>query len=86
MAEEGFANIAGDNWQGVVVPAGTPRNVVDFLHREIVDILALADIRERLAVLGFEPVASTPAEFAERAKVEFDTWAKVIRASGIKAQ
>ena len=86
MAEEGFANIAGDNWQGVVVPAGTPRNVVDFLHREIVDILALADIRERLAVLGFEPVASTPAQFAERAKVEFDTWAKVIRASGIKAQ
>jgi tripartite-type tricarboxylate transporter receptor subunit TctC len=86
MAEAGFASIAGDNWQGVVVPAGTPREVIGFLHREIVKILALADIKDRLAVLGFEPVASTPAEFASQVRNEFDAWAKVIRASGIKAQ
>jgi tripartite-type tricarboxylate transporter receptor subunit TctC len=43
-------------------------------------------VRERLTVLGFEPVASTPEEFAARAQLEFETWAKVIRASGIKAQ
>jgi len=43
-------------------------------------------VRERLAVLGFEPVASTPEDFATRAQVEFETWAKVIRGSGIKAQ
>jgi len=85
-AEAGFPGIAGDNWQGVVVPAGTPRDVIGFLHREIVAILALADVRERLAVLGFEPVASTPAEFARQARSEFDAWAQVIRASGIKAQ
>jgi tripartite-type tricarboxylate transporter receptor subunit TctC len=86
MAEAGFPGIAGDNWQGVVVPAGTPREVVGFLHHEIVTILALADVKERLAVLGFEPVASTPAEFARQARSEFDAWAQVIRASGIKAQ
>jgi tripartite-type tricarboxylate transporter receptor subunit TctC len=85
-AEAGFPGIAGDNWQGVVVPAGTPREVIGFLHREIVTILALADVKERLAVLGFEPVASTPAEFARQARNEFDAWAQVIRASGIKAQ
>jgi tripartite-type tricarboxylate transporter receptor subunit TctC len=86
MAEAGFPGIAGDNWQGVVVPAGTPREIIAFLHDKIVAILALADVKERLAVLGFEPVASTPAEFARQARSEFDAWAQVIRASGIKAQ
>jgi tripartite-type tricarboxylate transporter receptor subunit TctC len=85
-AEAGFPGVAGDNWQGVVVPAGTPREVIGFLHHEIVTILALADVKERLAVLGFEPVASTPAEFARQARNEFDAWAQLIRASGIKAQ
>jgi tripartite-type tricarboxylate transporter receptor subunit TctC len=86
MAEAGYPHIAGDNWQGVVVPAGTPAEIVTFVHREIVKIIALADVRERLAALGFEPVASTPEEFARRARAEFETWAKVIRASNIKAQ
>jgi tripartite-type tricarboxylate transporter receptor subunit TctC len=85
-AEVGYPAVAGDNWQGIVVPAGTPKEIIAFIHREIVSILALPDIRERLAVLGFEPVASTPEEFAELAKVEFAKWAKVIRASNIKAQ
>jgi tripartite-type tricarboxylate transporter receptor subunit TctC len=86
MAEAGYPNISGDNWQGVVVPAGTPRAIVAFLHRETVKVIALPETRERLAVLGFEPVAGTPEEFAARARAEFGTWAKVIRASGIKAQ
>jgi tripartite-type tricarboxylate transporter receptor subunit TctC len=85
-AEVGYPAVAGDNWQGIVVPAGTPKEIIAFIHREIVSILALPDISERLAVLGFEPVASTPEEFAELAKVEFAKWAKVIRASNIKAQ
>ena len=86
MAEAGYANIAGDNWQAVVVPSGTPRAIIDFLHREIVKIIVLPDVQERLAALGFEPVASTPEEFAGRARAESETWARVIRASNIKAQ
>jgi tripartite-type tricarboxylate transporter receptor subunit TctC len=86
MAEAGYPDIAGDNWQGVVVPAGTSKEIVAFLNYEIVQMIALPDVKERLAVLGFEPIASTPEEFAKRATVEFETWAKVIRASGIKAQ
>ncbi len=85
-AEAGYPTIAGDNWQAVVVPAATPKEIIAFLNREIVKVIALADIKERLATLGFEPVASTPEEFAKRIKVEFETWAKVIRASQIKAQ
>jgi tripartite-type tricarboxylate transporter receptor subunit TctC len=84
--EAGYPDVAGDNWQGIVVPVGTPKQIIAFLHREIVDITALPDIRERLAVLGFEPVASTPQNFVQHAKVEFAKWAKVIHASHIKAQ
>ena len=85
-AEAGYPGIAGDNWQGVVVPAGTSKDVIAFLHREIVKIIALQDVKERLAVLGFEPVANTPEEFVGLAKREFASWAEVIRASNIKAQ
>jgi tripartite-type tricarboxylate transporter receptor subunit TctC len=85
-AEAGYPDVAGDNWQGVVVPAGTPKEIIAFLHREIVEIMVLPEIRERLAVLGFEPIASTPEGFAQYAKVEFAKWAKVIQASNIKAQ
>jgi tripartite-type tricarboxylate transporter receptor subunit TctC len=85
-AELGYPDIAGDNWQGVVVPAGTPKQIIDLVYREIVRIMALPDIRERLDVLGFEPVASTPAEFADHCKAEFAKWAKVIQASNIKVQ
>jgi tripartite-type tricarboxylate transporter receptor subunit TctC len=85
-AEAGYPDIAGDNWQGLVVPAGTPKEIIAFLHRETVAIMKLPDILERLAVLGFEPVASTPEEFAEHCRLEFAKWAKVIQASNIKAQ
>ena len=49
-------------------------------------IVALPDVRERLSALGFEPIASTPKEFADRIRWEIDKWAKVIRAANIKAQ
>jgi tripartite-type tricarboxylate transporter receptor subunit TctC len=85
-AEAGYPDVAGDNWQGIVVPAGTPKPIINFVQREIVRIMALPDIKKRLAVLGFEPVAGTPEEFARHAKLEFAKWAKVIQASNIKAQ
>jgi tripartite-type tricarboxylate transporter receptor subunit TctC len=85
-AEAGFPEIAGDNWQGIVAPAGTPRPIIDFVQREIAKIIALPETKERLTVLGFDPVASTPEEFVRLAKIEFDKWAEVIRASNIKAQ
>jgi tripartite-type tricarboxylate transporter receptor subunit TctC len=85
-AEAGYPAVAGDNWQGIVVPSGTPKAAIDFIHREIVEIMALPDVKARLAVLGFEPVASTPEEFARHAKVEFEKWGKVIRESNIKSE
>jgi tripartite-type tricarboxylate transporter receptor subunit TctC len=86
LAEAGAPGQESDIILGVLVPAGTPQDVIDRLHREIVRIVALPDVRERLSALGFEPTASTPKEFADRIRWEIDKWAKVIRAANIKAQ
>jgi tripartite-type tricarboxylate transporter receptor subunit TctC len=85
-AEAGYPAIVGDNWQGLVVPAGTPKEAIAYVHRELVEIMKLPEVGERLGVLGFEPVAGTPEEFAQHAKLEFDKWAKVIKDSGIKTE
>jgi tripartite-type tricarboxylate transporter receptor subunit TctC len=86
MAEAGYPEIEGDSWVGVLVPAGTPKDIIGLLNREVVKIIALPDIKARLGELGYDPVASTPEEFAIRIKVEIETWAKVIRAAHIKAE
>jgi tripartite-type tricarboxylate transporter receptor subunit TctC len=85
-AEAGYPEIEGDSWVGLLVPAGTPREIIDALHREIARIIALPDVKERLPALGFEAVGSTPEEFAARIKVEIEIWGKVIRAANIKPE
>ena len=86
LAEAGAADQESEIILGILVPGGTPRDVIARLHREIVTIVALPDARERLLALGFEPIASTPGEFADRIRWEIDKWAKVIRATDIKLQ
>ena len=67
----------GKNWFGVLVP--TPSAIVTLLNREIVNVIALPDMREWLAALGLKPVGSTPKEFADRIAIELDKWGNVIR-------
>jgi tripartite-type tricarboxylate transporter receptor subunit TctC len=86
LAEAGTLNQESEIILGVLVPGGTPQDIIGRLHREIVRVVALPEVRERLSALGFEPIASTPEEFAERIKWEIDKWAKVIRAADIKVQ
>jgi tripartite-type tricarboxylate transporter receptor subunit TctC len=86
LAEAGAAGQESEIILGVLVPGATPQEVIDRLHREIVRIVALPDVRGRLSALGFDPIASTPKEFADRIKWEIDKWAKVIRAADIKVQ
>jgi tripartite-type tricarboxylate transporter receptor subunit TctC len=86
LAEAGASDQESEIILGVLVPGGTPQEVIDRLHREIVRIVALPEVRERLSALGFEPIASTPEEFADRIKWEIGKWAKVIRAGGIKVE
>jgi len=86
MTEAGFPAIAGDSFVGFVVPVGTPKDIVALLNREMVKTVDAPDMRERLAMLGYDPVGSTPEEFGQRIKTEIATWAKVIKAANIRPQ
>jgi tripartite-type tricarboxylate transporter receptor subunit TctC len=86
MAEAGYPDIEGEAWYAIVVPARTPKEIITLLHREIVEMIALPDMKERWATLGLEPVGNTPDEFAAQFRTELAKWAKVIREAGIKAQ
>jgi tripartite-type tricarboxylate transporter receptor subunit TctC len=83
-AEAGYPVFAGDQWVGVLAPAGTPDEIVTLLHRSIVDITKLPDVKERLDALDFYEIESTPREFAERIKVEFESWRKVVETAHIR--
>ncbi len=86
IAQAGYPGLDGDGWVGALVPAGTPKAIIALLQREIARIIALPDMKERLSTLGFDPVGSTPEEFAVQMKLEMEKWAKVIRAANIKAE
>jgi tripartite-type tricarboxylate transporter receptor subunit TctC len=86
MAEAGYPGVEGDTWVGVLAPAGTDKQVVALLNREMVGILAQPAMKERLADLGYEPVGNRPDEFAAQIRTEMAKWAKVIRSAGIQAQ
>jgi len=85
MAEAGVPGYELVSWQGVFAPAGTPKDIVKRLQSEIVKILAMPDIRERLDALGVEPVGNTPEEFSAFQKAEIAKWAKVIKDAHIEA-
>src|SRR6185436_7402304 len=80
LGELGIAGMSGDTFQGMFVPAGTPAAVVSRLHAEIIKALALPDVRERLAAIGLEPVANSPAEFTTQIRSDIATWRNVIQA------
>ena len=86
MAEATGTELEADIVTGLVAPAGTPREIIDLLHRAIAKIIAPPEFRERLLALGFDPVASTPEHFAEWIRAEIAKWRKVIRDGNISVQ
>ena len=82
-AEAGYLVFTGDQWLGILVPAGTPDEIVDLLYRDIVEITADPGVKERLAALDFYDIDSTPRQFAERIKAEYQSWRDVIAAAHI---
>ena len=86
MAQAGLAGYQSDQWFGVLAPAGTPRPVINYLHKEIVRALHSADVTKRLADEGAQIVASSPEEFTAYIKAQADKWAKVTREANIKPQ
>jgi tripartite-type tricarboxylate transporter receptor subunit TctC len=86
IAESGFPGYEALNWYGYLAPKGTPKEIVDRLHKEIAKALANPKVVEQMNKTGVEPLAMTPEEFGAYIKREFDTWGKVVKDAGIKAQ
>jgi tripartite-type tricarboxylate transporter receptor subunit TctC len=86
MAEAGFKDQEADTLQGVFVPAGTPKAIVDKIAADIKRLMAQPETAKRVQDLGFDIVTSTPAEFTLQVKSEIEKWGKVIKASGLKAE
>jgi tripartite-type tricarboxylate transporter receptor subunit TctC len=85
-AEAGLPGIEAIVWNGIVVPAGTPRPVIDVLHRELVKAYNAPDVKNQVLNTGSYVAADTPDEFAAFVRSESAKWAKVIRDANIKPQ
>jgi tripartite-type tricarboxylate transporter receptor subunit TctC len=86
MAEAGYPGQTAETPIGIFVPAGTPKEIVELLHRKVVALVATADVKQKLANIGFAPIGDTPAEFTAFLKGEDEKWGKVIRDAGIKME
>jgi len=86
MSEAGVRGYESSTWYGVLAPKATPRPVVAKLHDEIVTILKLPEVKDRLLAEGAEPIGSSPEQFSEFIKAEIAKWEKVIRAAGIRTE
>jgi len=84
LAEAGAPDQESMFLQGIVAPAGTPKQIVDLLNREVLWVLAMPDVVERLATIGFYVSTNSPEEFSVLIKSEIAKWSKVIREAGIE--
>ena len=71
--------------QGILLPAGAPPAIINRLNKEIISVLQLADVRDRISGLGADVVTSTPAQLAQHIHKELALWGRVIKQSGIVA-
>jgi len=83
IAETGVKGFDANNWYGVLVPAKTPRPIINRLNREIVTVLNMPDVKKILFASGLDAAPSTPEQFGAYIRSEKDKWEKVIKASGL---
>jgi tripartite-type tricarboxylate transporter receptor subunit TctC len=84
VAESGLPGYQAGSWYGVVAPTGTPRPVVDLLHREIAAITRSREITDRLVSEAIIPIASSPEEFRAHIRAEFGRMQKVVKAADLR--
>jgi tripartite-type tricarboxylate transporter receptor subunit TctC len=85
MSEAGYPELTSGSWQGIFVPTGTPKDVVDRLYSVITETMKSAEVRQRLANGGVEVVTSAPGEFTKFVARETDRWGKAVKEAGATA-
>jgi tripartite-type tricarboxylate transporter receptor subunit TctC len=86
MAEAGFPEVEGATWTAVVVPAGTPKDIIAKLHDMIAKSLGAPDVKDKLAAMAYVGIGNSPEECTAFFKGEMDKWGKVIKDAGLKAE
>jgi tripartite-type tricarboxylate transporter receptor subunit TctC len=86
VAESGVPGYSATSWNAIAVPARTPRAVIDRLHREIGTVLALPDVRDKLAAQGVTARGGTPQALAQLLRDDIEKWRRVIDAARIERQ
>jgi tripartite-type tricarboxylate transporter receptor subunit TctC len=86
IAEAGLPGYYAASWYGLLLPAGTPKNNIDILAKEIGTIMRVPEVKEKMLAQGFEPVGDTPAQFAKFISEEIPRWEKVVKKAGIKPE
>ena len=83
VAESGVPGYESLSWSGIAVPAGTPRAVIDRLNKDLNSILAMADMRQKLAEQGADAIGGAPEAFAAHIRAEREKWSRVIKTANI---
>src|SRR4051794_37781299 len=86
VAEDALPGFEAAGWQGFFVPAGTPRPIVDAIHRQTAKVIGAPDVQKLLYAMNNEPVGSTPEEFAGKFKADVEKFQRVVREAGIPPQ
>jgi tripartite-type tricarboxylate transporter receptor subunit TctC len=79
-------SVVGSNWVGLAAPAGTPRDIVDKLNREVNRLLKMPEVIERFAAVGTEPGGSSPEELATKIREESARFARILGQINLKAE
>lgn len=85
LIELGYRDFEATGWVGLLAPSGTPKPIIDRYHREMMKILRMSDIAQRLHDMEFDIIASTPEQFAAWIRSETVKWGAVVKSTGAKA-
>jgi tripartite-type tricarboxylate transporter receptor subunit TctC len=86
VAESGYPNFNALTWNGLVAPAGTPKEIIDKMAKEVAAAIRDAKFTEKLAGYGVDPLGNTPEEFSTMIANDVKTWAAALDAAGIKQE
>ena len=86
ISEAGVHGYEVTNWWGIVVPAGTPRSIIDRLHKELTAVVSSTETKQRFETEGAEPLSMSPDEFGRFIAAETVKWARVVKDAGIRAE